>query len=72
MSIRDTYKYYLKVRNKIVYAGITTNPERREKQHQREPEHANTRLVVVGIACTEESARLWERGERDRGIKTVH
>jgi predicted GIY-YIG superfamily endonuclease len=33
---RDTYKYHFKVGNKIVHGGITTDLERREKEHHQE------------------------------------
>ncbi len=32
---RDTYKYYLKIKNKIVHGGITDNLERREQEHKQ-------------------------------------
>jgi predicted GIY-YIG superfamily endonuclease len=33
---RDTYKYELKDGKKVVYVGITNDPERREAQHRQE------------------------------------
>ncbi|MFC2113201.1 hypothetical protein ACFLTA_08040 [Bacteroidota bacterium] len=33
---RDHYKYQFKVGNKIKHGGITTDPERREQEHQQE------------------------------------
>lgn len=32
---RDTYKYQLKVGNKIVHGGITNDLNRREQEHQQ-------------------------------------
>ena len=72
MSNRDTYKYHLKVGNKIVYAGITKNPKRREIAHQNDGQHANTHLVKIGNVTTREAAREWESGECAKGISTGH
>ena len=36
MSNRDTYKYHLKRGNSIIRSGITNDPDRREKEHQRD------------------------------------
>ena len=32
---RDTWLYVIKQSGRIVHVGITTNPARREKEHQR-------------------------------------
>lgn len=35
MARRDTYNYTYRVGRRIAHRGITSNPERREKEHQR-------------------------------------
>ena len=56
---RDTYKYHLKVGNKIVHGGITDDLERREKEHQQK--WPNGHIKQVGRRTTEEAAREWEK-----------
>ena len=58
MSERDTYKYELKERNKLLYVGITDNPKRREAEHRCTKDFSN--MKVVGRAVTRESAEKWE------------
>jgi len=58
---RNTYKYYFKVRNKIVHGGITDDLERREKEHQHR--WPNGHIKQVGRKTTEEAAREWEKKE---------
>ena len=58
-SKRDTYKYLVKIGNKVVDGGITTDLERREKERQRE--YPESHLFKVGIRTTEEGARKWEK-----------
>lgn len=36
MVKRDTFKYELTKGNRVVYVGITNNPERREAEHHQE------------------------------------
>ena len=60
---RDAYKYYFKVRNKIVYGGITNDLERREQEHQQR--WPKGRIYQVGRCTTEEAARKWEK---DKGF----
>lgn len=56
---RDTYKYYFKVRNKIVHGGITNDLERREQEHRQKWPKGH--LFQVGRRTTEEAARSWEQ-----------
>jgi len=56
---RDTYKYQLKVGNKIVYGGITHDLNRREQEHQQTWPKGH--IVQVGRRTTEEAARQWEK-----------
>jgi predicted GIY-YIG superfamily endonuclease len=56
---RDHWTYRFKLGNKTLHAGITMDPERREKEHQRRWGDKG-RLVIEGRAKTEEGARKWE------------
>ena len=60
---KDTYKYYFKVGNKIVHAGITNDLERREQEHQQK--WLKGHIYKVGRRTTEEAAREWEK---DKGF----
>lgn len=63
---RDTWLYELKDGHEIgVYFGITSNPDRREIQH----EHARknfTHMNINSVALTRESAENREREEIQR------
>ena len=56
---RDTYKYHVKVGNKIVHGGITDDLKERETKHLKKWPDAH--LVQVGRRTTREAARKWER-----------
>ena len=56
---RDTYKYQLKVGNKVVYIGITNDLKRREKDHQVNWPAAH--IEKVGRLTTRSGALKWER-----------
>ncbi len=58
MSNRDTYKYELRDGNRLVYVGISKNPEQREQQHLADKDF--TRMKIIGRATTEERAGEWE------------
>ncbi len=58
MAIRDTYKYYFKVGNKIVHAGITNDLNRREAEHKLKWPRGH--IYQVGIRTTREAALQWE------------
>ncbi len=60
-SERDTYKYLVKIGNKVVDGGITKDLERREGERQRE--YPGSHLYKVGNITTEEGAREWEMRE---------
>ena len=66
---RDTYKYYLIRRGKIVRAGITNDLERREREHQ-EKFGKNARIVQQGRRTTREAALEWEDEQRKKGKPT--
>ena len=63
MKKRLYYTYDFKVGNSTVESGITRDPGRRELEHRQRWE--NGRLVIVGRARTEESARKWEAAKID-------
>ena len=58
MAKRDTYKYELTKGNKVVYVGITNNPERREAEHRKDKDFTNMR--IVGGPSTFSGACQWE------------
>ena len=58
MEKRDTYKYELTKGNKVVYVGITNNPERRQAEHQQDKDFDKMRLI--GRASTPKGASEWE------------
>lgn len=60
---RDTYKYHVKVGNKIVHNGITDNLERRDQQHKQKWPNGHI-IVQVGRRTTEEAAREWEKKQK--------
>ena len=69
--MRDTYKYWFKVRNLKVHCGITDNLQRREGEHRRSNRYtvhngvryywSNGHIVQEGNITTKEAALLWER-----------
>ena len=59
-SKRDYYRYELRNGHKIVYIGITNDPERRETEHENASEDF-TSMNVIRPVVTEDSARGWEQ-----------
>ena len=59
MAPRNHYTYLFKVGHKPIHGGITTNPPRREGEHQRELAR-NGHIYIVGNRKTEKGARQWE------------
>ena len=53
---RDTVTYELKVVNKVLYAGTTNDPERREQQHRNEGKKFG-HLRVTSVRMTEAGAK---------------
>lgn len=51
---KDTSKYVLKQGNKIVYVGITNNPERREAEHRQDKNF--DKMELVGRKSTRDGA----------------
>ncbi len=64
---RDTYKYHFKKGNKIIYAGITYDLDRREVEHQREPGKSRGHIKQVGFRTTRDAARKWEQEQAKQG-----
>jgi hypothetical protein len=63
MVRRDTYKYQVKIGNKIIHKGITKHLENRGAVCQaRWPK---SRVVQVGRKTTREAAIVWRRGRKD-------
>ena len=58
MAERDTYKYELTKGNRVVYVGITNDPERREKEHHQDKDF--DRLRIIGNVSTRNGASQWE------------
>jgi len=59
MPKRNYNRYQLKDGQKVVYIGITNDPERRVAEHQDEGKRFN-RMNIVGPAVTKRSAENWE------------
>lgn len=58
-KVRDTYRYYLKLGNKIIDKSITDDLVRREANHQEE--FPGSRVIQVGKCTTRQAALDWER-----------
>lgn len=56
---RDTYRYELKQGRKVVYRGITNDPERRCSEHSDDKNF--THMNIIGPRVTRESAEQWEK-----------
>ena len=63
-SKRDHHKYQLKQGNKIVYVGVTNDPERRENEHSLEGKKF-TNMQTVGRVVTKDTALEWEQEKID-------
>lgn len=55
---RDTNKYRLWQRRKVVHHGITNDLERREREHQER--WPGSRIQKIGRKTTRLAARKWE------------
>ncbi len=58
MAKRDTYKYELTKGNRVVYIGITNDPERRAAEHHQDKDF--DKMKIVGNASTPDGASRWE------------
>ena len=61
MARRNTWNYAYRVGRKVSHRGVTSNPSRRERQHQRA--RPGGRLTVEGRAKTRGGALRVERGQ---------
>ena len=59
MPRRSTYNYAFRVGRKVSHRGITNNPSRREREHQRV--RPGGKLTVTGRAKTRAGALRTER-----------
>ena len=55
---RDTYKYHLKLGNKIVHKGITDDLPRRQREHQEA--FPKAKIKPIGRRTTRDKALEWE------------
>ena len=69
MKKRNTVTYDLKTGSKVVYKGITKNPERREEQHRQEGKKFS-HLKITSRQMTEEGAIKKEQKELQTYRKT--
>lgn len=63
MTKRDYSRYELWDGNKIVYIGITNDPDRRIDEHGIKKDFSTMR--VSGPKVSEETARIWEQDRLD-------
>ena len=61
MAKRDTYNYEYRVGRKVSRRGVTNDPARREREHQRQ--RPGGKLTVVGRAKTRQGSLKVERGQ---------
>ena len=66
MPRRDTFNYTYRIGHRVSHRGITNNPRRREREHQRA--RPGGKLTVDGRVKTRGGARRVERRQsRTRG-----
>lgn len=58
MANRNTTRYELRDGNKVVYIGITNDPDRRKQEHAVDKDF--TKMVSVGSKVTRATAEKWE------------
>ena len=63
MSSRSTYRYRFKVDGKVVLSGITSDLNRREKEHHRR--WPTGHIEQVGEPTTHKEAWRWERQQTE-------
>lgn len=69
MVTRATYKYRFKVNGEVVYWGITSDLERREREHRRR--WPDGHIEQVGVATTHEEAWNWERQQAEQRFSSA-
>ncbi len=70
MGSRNTHRYTLRDKRKIVYYGITNDLERREAEH-RAGALAFTTMQPEGPGVTRQTAENWEE-QRLAGYRSTH
>ncbi len=70
MAKRDTLRYKLVHDGRVVYYGITDDPERRREEHKEDGKEFDT-MNVTRPAVTEKSAEQWEE-ERLEAYRRSH
>ncbi len=68
-SIRDTYKYELRDQNRVVYIGITNDPDRREEDRAEGKRFSH--MWLIGNRTTQAAAERWEE-ERLASYRRSH
>ena len=68
---RDTYRYSLKDDGKIVYYGITNDPERRRDEHNDEGKRFES-MNVTSPVVTRDSAEQWEEERLEAYTRSHH
>lgn len=66
---RDTYRYHFIQGNRIVYSGITTDPETREQEHKRYFGDEGY-IKQVGSRTTRSTGLAWETRQTELGNPT--
>lgn len=61
---RDTYKYHLKIGNKVVHRGVTNDLDRREQEHLQKWPAGH--IAQIGNRTTREAGLTWEREDGKR------
>jgi predicted GIY-YIG superfamily endonuclease len=56
---RKYHRYELKEGSKVVYRGITNDPQRREREHKEEGKQFS-HMRVIGPSATKKTAEIWE------------
>ena len=69
MVSRTTFKYRFKVRDNVVYCGITTDLRRREHEHRRR--WPTGCIEQAGPPTTHEEAWKWERQQAEQHFRSA-
>ena len=59
---RNHYRYKLNHGRKVVYYGITNDPQRRESEHEMEGKRFDN-MIIVGSAVKKDTALNWEQNK---------
>lgn len=67
MSSRNTYRYQLKVGDRVVYYGFTTDLQRREREHRRR--WPSAAIEPLGEPTSHREAWEWARKVNHPGAR---